>query len=129
MSKTGPYSKAHKDAFSKAINRRKDARNRAATQRTKKINKIANQWSSGRLSDENATKAREKVDWYVKDALAKADQAYDKAIKAAEVKSAKIKAETAKGWGRLDPKPTKKKTEKNKTGGVTGSRSFVQRNY
>ena len=129
MSKTGPSSKAHIDAFSKAVNRRRDARNRAATQRSKKINKIANQWGSGRLSDENATKAREKVEWYTKDAWAKADQAYDKAIKAAEAKQAKLQAETAKGWGRLDKKPTKKKTEKKKGGGVTGSRRFVKRNY
>ena len=129
MSQTGPYSKAHRNSLDKAIRRRGASRNKAAKKKAEQINKIANQWGSGRLSDENATKAREKVEWYTKDAWTKADQAYDKAIKAAEAKQAKLQAETAKGWGRLDKKPTKKKTEKKKGGGVTGSRSFVKRNY
>ena len=84
MSQTGPYSKAHRNSLDKAIRRRGASRNKAAKKKAEQINKIANQWGSGRLSDENATKAREKVEWYTKDAWAKADQAYDKAIKAAE---------------------------------------------
>ena len=127
MATTGPLSREHRDAFSKAIERRRKSRHKAAKKKAEQINKIANQWGSGQLSGENATKAKEKVEWYTKDAFAKADQAYDKAITAAEAKQAKLQAETAKGWGRLEPR--KKKTEKKKTGGVTGSRSFVRRNY
>jgi len=114
------------DAFTKARETRDKKRVHANKQLKKMKTKIGNQWSSGTLTSEKARKADAKMDWYRKDAYAKADQAYDKAIAVAEAKQTKVRAKTASGWGRLDPK---KKTEKKKTGGVTGSRNFVRRNY
>ena len=114
------------DAMSKARKTKEDRHLKAWKKADKMKTKIGKQWQSGTLTSEKARKADAKMDWYRKDAYKKADQAYDKAITAAEAKQAKLQAETAKGWGRLDPK---KKTEKKKTGGVTGSRSFVRRNY
>jgi len=114
------------DAMSKA-RKTKEAKHLKAYKQAEKMKaKIGKQWSSGTLTSEKAHKATDKMDWYRKDAYKKADQAYDKTIKAAKAKQTKVRAKTASGWGRLDPK---KKTEKKKTGGVTGSRSFVRRNY
>ena len=115
------------DAFTKARETRDKKRVHANKTLKKMKTKIGRQWSSGTLTSEKARKAEAKMDWYRKDAYAKADQAYDKAKVAAKAKQTKVRAETAKGWGRLEPR--KKKTEKKKTGGVTGSRSFVRRNY
>jgi len=114
------------DAMSKAKKTKEDKQVKAYKRADKMKTKIGKQWQSGTLTSENARKARDKVDWYTKDAYKKADQAYDKAKVAAKAKQTKVRAETAKGWGRLDPK---KKTEKKNTGGVTGSRNFVRRNY
>mgnify|MGYP003151207418 CR=1 FL=1 len=114
------------DAFTKARETRDKKRVHANKTLKKMKTKIGRQWSSGTLTSEKARKAEAKMDWYRKDAYAKADQAYDKAIAVAEAKQTKVRSETAKGWGNLDPK---KKTEKKKTGGVTGSRNFVRRNY
>jgi len=119
------------DAFTKARKTRDKKYTHARNYAKKMETKISKQWSSGTLTSEKARKADAKMEWYKKDAYAKADQAYDKAIVAAEAQMTKVRADTAKGWGRLDPKKKteKKKTEKKKTGGVTGSRSFVRRNY
>jgi hypothetical protein len=114
------------DAMSKARKIKEDKYTKAWKRADKMKIKVSKQWNSGTLTSENARKARDKVDWYKKDAYKKADQAYDKAKVAAKAKQTKVRAETAKGWGQLDPN---KKTEKKKTGGVTGSRSFVRRNY
>ncbi len=114
------------DAMAKANKIKENKQIKAYKRADKMKTKIGRQWSSGTLTSEKARKAEAKMDWYRKDAYAKADQAYDKAIAVAEAKQTKVRSETAKGWGNLDPK---KKTEKKKTGGVTGSRNFVRRNY
>ena len=114
------------DAMSKAKKTKDDRHIKAWKTAEKMKKKIGKQWQSGTLTSEKARKADAKMEWHLEDANQKADQAYDKAIAAAKAKQTKVRAETAKGWGRLDPK---KKTEKKKTSGVTGSRNFVRRNY
>ena len=99
------------------------SRDKAFLKSVKMKDKAFLQSVKGSINKSDRDKALKKVKWYRDDALAKADQAYEKGL----VKLKKKQADFArKEWGNLDPK---KKTEKKKTGGVTGSRSFVRRNY
>ena len=113
------------DAFTKARKTRDKKYTHARNYAKKMETKISKQWSSGTLTSEKARKADAKMDWYRKDAYKKADQAYDKAIKVAKAKQAKVRSETAKGWGQLEPK---KKIEKKKTAKtVLGSETWYSR--
>jgi len=107
----------------KLLLKKAKARDKAYLQSIKMKDKAYLQSVKGSINKSDRNKALKKVDWYRDDALAKADQAYKKDLKNLKKKQADF---ARKEWGNLDPK---KKTEKKKTGGVTGSRSFVRRNY
>ena len=110
----------------KLLTKKQKAQDKAYLQSVKMQDKAYLQSSKGSINKSDRDKALKKIKWYRDDALGKADQAYEKGLVNLKKKQADF---VRKEWGRLDPKPTKKKTEKKKNGGVTGSRNFVRRNY